>query len=1011
MQLLLLVRLRLLLAATHTLVEVEGADDNTKSTYAAADSSAAQSLQLYATALMETPNEYDFYSISGISFDAKTKRWSGITEGNPGALKAGRVAVAVEAPKIFEFEVTWERYNNNTSPRGTVNVLNRADIEPSDGLKAEGMVKVPCGESDGDAAYPAAAEYWVVSEANSNTQLTNSYFSKNFGNPDWNTFSPASFRNSRFIRVTSNGALIEEIGLPSFMLWDGKYHYDPMKCYGNRVQKGLHVLSYLESSNLTSTPSQLIMIPQFALYQDGPEPTIFQGSQTRILFWDIIDDGSSCPTEVQYSHSFRYETSRKEIEVFQKGAHHVKGVFAALAISPTELLVSDTEFFEGFGRNEYLSDVFYVRYDENATVDHCASLADCDVPIPQKRHLIRRHHDYELSSIVFGPTVEHDGKNLSTLVMSFEDDDLVGVLLEQYIFDASKLDLEPLFDSNVSSVEFLTRRYIAVWLGVGVFILGIALQHYWLSKQKRKSKSNNNNITSLGQQDQQGDEEIKFCGINYKTYIIASAVINSCLLGGVVFGFPALVLILRQVGVFAEVCSCGTFCSGQQEQFAMLSSLGFAVGIGSRLFGGLFLDKFGPKVTSTFSGLLSSAAFLVLATARNSERLSQVIKPAWIILALGGAAMHLTSFHTSNLQQDKARKGQASVYISAGFGAGSLVLPILQLINQYGNVSFQAICAFYAGIALLLTINCFFHQPWRAWNAIGSHATLDLNCFRIEWWPTFAPPPTDTERDEEGSGSNRRDSFIRSRHNFWRLHAIKGQTDPKFLPLNQILMSFQFWGECFWFSGNVFFLTYYLSTISQVLFALGDAKVNDDVDSFANNIFTRVAIFFNGFGFLWAPTVAYLQKSKSIYFRISMEISMAFIACVLLAIPTIELQILTFVIQAFVRLQIFSYHFSYLQERFGFRHFGFLNGISSLVAGLIGLCGYGLQIFSIYQADGSFTISYIIVAAVILSTLAFPIVLKRLDTKEQQQREQEAQVSKAIDESEKATAVASSSAA
>ena len=974
-----------------------GVDVITEPKHAAADSSPALSLQLYATALLETPNKYDFYSISGISFDAQTNRFSGVTEGNPGALKAGRVAVAVEAPKIFEFEVNWERYYNNTSPRGTVEILKSVSIEPGGGLKAEGIVRVPCGKNDG-ADEPAEAEHWVVSEANSNTQLTNSYFTKNFGNPDINTFSPDTFTNSRFIRVASNGTLKEEIALPDFMLWDGEYHYDPTKCYGNRVQKGLQALSYLKSSNPTSSLSQLIMVPQFALYQDGPEPTIFQGSQTRVMFWDIVDDGSSCPTEVKYSHSFRYETSRKEMERFQKGAHHVKGVFAALAISPTELLVSDTEFFEGFGKNEYMADVFFVRYDENATVDHCASLTtDCDVPNPQKRHLIRRHHDYELSGIVWGPTVEHDGKNVSTLIMSFEDDDLVGVLLEQYIFDPSRLDLEPLWENNVSSAEFLTRRYVAVWIGVGLFVLGIVLQHYWLRRKKRESNSNNNSSTSAaGHQVQQSDAdtETKFCKLNYKTYIIVSAVINSCLLGGVVFGFPGLVLILRQEGVFAEVCSCGTFCSGQQEQFAMLSTFGFSVGIGSRLFGGLFLDKFGPKITSTLSGLLSAAAFLVLATAENTERLSQVIQPAWIILALGGATMHLTSFHTTNLQHDKASKGQASVYISAGFGAGSLVLPILQLINQYGGVSFQIICAFYAGVALLLTINCFFHQPWRAWNTIGSHATVDLNCFRLDWWPTLAPPEPEVDVEAEGDVQRhnhntegeskggmmrgRRDS---RRPSFLLLSAMKS-TDAKFLPLKQVLKRFQFWGECVWFSGNIFFLTYYLSTISQVLFALGDAKVNDNVDSFANNIFTRVAILFNGFGFLWAPTVAYLTKSKSFYFRIFLEIGMAFIACVFLAIPIIELQIFTFVIQAFVRLQIFAYHFNYLQERFGFRHFGLLNGISSLVAGLVGLCGYGLQIFSIYQAEGSFLISYVIVATVILATVAFPTILKRLDTKE-----------------------------
>ena len=233
-----------------------------KGTHASVTSPAG-SLELYATALLETPNPYNFYGIGGIDYDEATGIWTGVTEGNPGALKSGRVAVEVEAPKIFQFTVEFERYFNETSPRGTVDVVSSVDINPGDGLKAEGILKIPstCVDATADDI-----EFWVVSEANSNVQLTNSYFSKNFGNPDINTYNPATFRNSRFIRVGSDGTLNEEIALPEFMLWDGQYYYDPMMCYGNRVQKGLQALAYLESSD-SSVPDQLVMVPQFALYQ------------------------------------------------------------------------------------------------------------------------------------------------------------------------------------------------------------------------------------------------------------------------------------------------------------------------------------------------------------------------------------------------------------------------------------------------------------------------------------------------------------------------------------------------------------------------------------------------------------------------------------------------------------------------------------------------------------------------------------------------------------------------
>jgi len=313
--------------------------------------------------------------------------------------------------------------------------------------------------------------------------------------------------------------------------------------------------------------------------------------------------------------------------------------------------------------------------------------------------------------------------------------------------------------------------------------------------------------------------------------------------------------------------------------------------------------------------------------------------------------MHLTSFHVTNLQDNPADKRKSSLYISAGFGAGSLVLPVLQVINQFGDVKLQTLCGIYSCIAVLLTVNSFFVQPWRAWNSIGSEAAVDLNCFRRLWWPS----------------------------SILELTAVKKKSDTKFPPLKDVFRSFTFWGECGWFSCQLFLLTYYLSTINQILFALGDATVNQNVDSIQNNMFTRACVFFNGFGWLWSPIVGYLMTTKSIYFRIYLEIAMAFVMSLMLTVPIIEVQVVVFMLQALIRLQLFSNHFAYIGERFGFRHFGLINGISSLVAGSFGLLGYLLQVYSLFVAKGNFSLSYFFVAALVLSSSIFPFVLRKKD--------------------------------
>jgi len=46
--------------------------------------SPSKALNLHATAFMDSPNDWGFYGISGITYDASSKIWTGMNEGNPG---------------------------------------------------------------------------------------------------------------------------------------------------------------------------------------------------------------------------------------------------------------------------------------------------------------------------------------------------------------------------------------------------------------------------------------------------------------------------------------------------------------------------------------------------------------------------------------------------------------------------------------------------------------------------------------------------------------------------------------------------------------------------------------------------------------------------------------------------------------------------------------------------------------------------------------------------------------
>ena len=116
---------------------------------------------------------------------------------------------------------------------------------------------------------------------------------------------------------------------------------------------------------------------------------------------------------------------------------------------------------------------------------------------------------------------------------------------------------------------------------------------------------------------------------------------------------------------------------------ALVSTVGFATTIGSRVFVGLFMDMQGPKTTAIICSILCLSAFSLLASV-SDESFASVFLPAWILLSVGGSGLHITGFHLTNLFLGDGKK-KASVGISAAFGASSAIFPIMQgmLISMF----------------------------------------------------------------------------------------------------------------------------------------------------------------------------------------------------------------------------------------------------------------------------------------------------------------------------------------
>jgi L-gulonolactone oxidase len=98
----------------------------------------------------------------------------------------------------------------------------------------------------------------------------------------------------------------------------------------------------------------------------------------------------------------------------------------------------------------------------------------------------------------------------------------------------------------------------------------------------------------------------------------------------------------------------------------------------------------------------------------------------------------------------------------------------------------------------------------------------------------------------------------------------------------------------------------------------------------------------------------------------------------ILLVPVLEIQVFAFALQAVARLLVFSVHHTYTLEKFGVEYFGMLNGVSAFVAAtFFALFAYPLQLFSLYVAEGDFSVSLGIVSGAMVLSSAFPVLYRQ----------------------------------
>eukprot|EP00301_Raphidiophrys_heterophryoidea_P004273 c11866_g1_i1.p1 GENE.c11866_g1_i1~~c11866_g1_i1.p1 ORF type:complete len:505 (-),score=99.10 c11866_g1_i1:745-2259(-) len=362
-----------------------------------------------------------------------------------------------------------------------------------------------------------------------------------------------------------------------------------------------------------------------------------------------------------------------------------------------------------------------------------------------------------------------------------------------------------------------------------------------------------------------------------------SALVQVVLLGnfifsGFVFGWPPLVVMLQNEGVFAEGCPpAPATCSGQQNKLSLMFSIASTLnGVGS-LLSGVIVDTLGPVFTIFLDAILELGGFILFALAPKN---GPIIMVAFALLGIGGNLFAMNTFPMSKILSKKATERLMSGF-NCLYSASAVVLLFVYWLYKYAGFTRKEI---FLGLAVFSAI--FFVANGALWHSISA--------------------------------------LFRSAHQHMThstVEDLKFRKSPatQSLSLRAQLTSFEFFFVLVVSVINQVHSLTYLGTVSTVLERLGDAKTG--------YVFTQI---FSVSPPLSIPCAILVIGCLEKYgFAISFDATsiMGILVGLFSIVPSLPFQVVTFLVFVVFRVFTFAILSAYCEHTFGPLRVGRLNGL------------------------------------------------------------------------------------
>ncbi|KAL2824802.1 major facilitator superfamily domain-containing protein [Aspergillus cavernicola] len=199
---------------------------------------------------------------------------------------------------------------------------------------------------------------------------------------------------------------------------------------------------------------------------------------------------------------------------------------------------------------------------------------------------------------------------------------------------------------------------------------------------------------------------------------VSVAVIYCFFAAGMVFGFAAIKPVFIREGVYGDSCSGEeSACYGQELRLNLMFTIAAVATNVSALPVGTVLDTYGPRVCGIIGSIFIFLGALLLTLANRLP--FDVYIPGYLLLALGGPFIFISSFQLSNTFP--TRSGLILSSLTGAFDASSALFLIFRVINGRTSGSFtsQKFFSIYLVIPVLILAAQLWIMPNKSYKTAG----------------------------------------------------------------------------------------------------------------------------------------------------------------------------------------------------------------------------------------------------------------------------------------------------